>query len=337
MSRNRALLAIVCVTVLLVGLSIGQSPSPYSTSALNGQETTLTKKLEQLAEAKTDLGDSPSGARWVLRSKHFVFGMPQLKDARYNFKPLGDTNKRPGVSVLVREGFVVGYSDRLRSPLWVCQRWTKVDYKRMKRTPAQSRKWKEDLELPRYARAGGVSYDWKHTKMDCGHMAGHACNRAWGVDTSKTGCLMSNSTPQHKRINRGAAWRNLEDAARDIVSHAGSRIDTVWTISGAIFRRKDGQGTPETDFQNAKQAKIGSGYPVPTATYKIVAWFDEDGHFQVRGYVFEQSDKKTKPTDYLKAIDKIETRAGIDFFPMLKDSIEDKVEAEENDDMWGAK
>jgi DNA/RNA endonuclease G (NUC1) len=87
-----------------------------------------------------------------------------------------------------------------------------------------------DLELPKYARIG-TSYDGNDTLMDRGHMARHEDNRAWGIDSSKMGCLMSNSTPQHRSVNRGAAWRNLEDMVQAVVKDADSEIEVIWTIS----------------------------------------------------------------------------------------------------------
>jgi len=67
----------------------------------------------------------------------------------------------------------------MKSPLWVAQRWTKYDYKRMKQVPSQDRPWQIDLELPSYAR-GGTSYKGDSTALDRGHMARHAMNRGWG-------------------------------------------------------------------------------------------------------------------------------------------------------------
>ena len=48
---------------------------------------------------------------------------------------------------------------------------------------------------------------------------------------------MSNSAPQHRRINRlASSWRELEDQIHDVIARPESDIDALWTISGAIFR-----------------------------------------------------------------------------------------------------
>jgi endonuclease G len=288
-----------------------------------------------LEHARTDISDTPVNQGWLLRSKHFVFGMPQLADRRHDYKPDGRDTQRPGISVLVREGFVIAHFDRMRAPLWVCQRWTKPDYYRMKGVTKQPRRWKEDLELPSYARAG-TSYDGNQTKMDRGHMARHKDNHAWGVDSANMGCRMSNSTPQHKDVNRGKGWRDLEDAAQEIVKDEDSSIEVIWTISGSIYRDKENppDETPEEDF--AAVQRIGGGFGVPNATYKIVGWFDEDGHFQARGYVFEQTDRMRRVESYLTPIEVIEHRTGLDFFSLLKDDIEELIESTDHEDIWGA-
>jgi endonuclease G len=324
-------------------------------SSLPGRaETNFLRRLEDFELARTDLGDSLQGVRWVLRSSHFVFGMPRLIQDRHDFTPEGFTQRQTGITVVVREGFVVAHFDRMKSPLWVAQRWSRFDHTRMNQVPSQDRPWREDLEVPRYAR-GGTSYDGNRTRLDRGHMARHATNRAWGIDTSNWGTKVSNSAPQHRRINRfNSAWRELEDEIRDIVVRSDSGIEAVWTISGTIYRDRQNPDTetPEEDFQNVVRLERG-GFGVPDATYKIVGWFDENDRFQARGYVFEQphsaqqvageqtltftlGDTRAPLVEYLVRIDEIEQRTGVDFFPMLQDTIEDLIEAVQPQDVWGA-
>ena len=295
--------------LMLLSLFVSADDQKLSAGQIDALDTKITLAQEQM---QMDKSQAVWVERWRLRSKHFVFGMPELTDDRHE-----------GVSMLVREGFVVGHFDKMRSPLWVCQRWTKADYYRMNNVKPQSRRWKLDLELPRYARAKGTSYDGNRTKMDRGHMARHAMNRAWGVDNSNAGCLMSNSTPQHKDVNRGPGWRELEDQTVSVVIDEDFDIQAVWIVSGAIF--------PEQDI-----GSVGDGYCVPVATFKIVGWFDDQKWFQVRGYLFGQSDRMPEPEDYLVPVDKIEARTGLDFFPFLRDDVEKQIEAAQPDDLWGA-
>jgi DNA/RNA endonuclease G (NUC1) len=272
--------------------------------------------------------------------------MPRLTDDRYVAAPGAS-----GFSVIFREPFVVGYSETMLCPIWVSQRWSRdevVDHD--DRTPSLERDWREDPELPVATRAG-TSYRGTVTGLDRGHMARHAMNRAWGLDGSIVGCLMSNSVPQHLDINRGKAWGDLEDAARDVVD-PGSDIDVVWVISGALFRDTENPPAESPDEDMERAAEITDGFRVPYATYKIVAWFGADGDFQARGYVFEQPydvasgeapkksdftipDQNRSPVAFIRPIDEIETRAGVDFFPWLRDSIENAIESAHEGNLWG--
>ena len=166
---------------------------------------------------------------------------------------------------------------------------------------------------------------------------------------------MSNSAPQHRRVNRfGSAWGKLENEIRDIVTEPGTEIEAVWTISGTIYRDETNPSseTPEQDFAAVTRLP-GGGFGIPDATYKVVGWFDENDRFQARAYVFEQphtatfngndinltytlGNTKAPIADYIERIDTLENRTGLDFFPMLQDNIEDLIEGALNQDLWGA-
>ena len=195
MPKMVALVLALCAIMIFASIGICHEPD---SSKPGTSERYLFKRLETFESVKTDQDDAIEGERWRLRSRHLVFGMPRPIDYRHNFTPDEYEKTQPGITVLVREGFVVAHFDRMKAPLWVAQLWTKHDYKRMKQVPSQNRPWKEDLELPKYAR-GGTKYEGEKTGLDLGHMANHAMNRAWGVDSSNWGCKMSNSAPQHKK------------------------------------------------------------------------------------------------------------------------------------------
>ena len=161
---------------------------------------------------------------------------------------------------------------------------------------------------------------------------------------------MSNSTPQHKNINRPpGAWARLEEEVENVIGRTEIDIDVLWTISGAIFRDKTNPGseTPEQDF--AAVERITAGFGVPDATYKIVAWFTSTGGFRARGYVFEQPhskdgtelsfeipDQSSDLTSFILPINEIQQRAGVDFFPLLKDDLENPLESTRFVTMWSS-
>ncbi|MEM7170657.1 MAG: DNA/RNA non-specific endonuclease [Pseudomonadota bacterium] len=315
----------------------------------SAQERRLDQSLRNQIDALSAPQQGGNGPHWQLRSRHFVFGMPALVDNRYDFIPPGQNASHPGISILVREGFVVGHFDRMKAPLWVARRWTRFDQARMSQTPSQDHRWREDLELPAYAR-GGTSYRGKETGLDLGHMARHNMNRAWGADSSDWGLTMSNAAPQHKNINRnGSAWRALEKRIVDIDLANRSQVQALWVLSGTLYRDQENPSgeTPEEDFVDVARITPG-GFGVPDATYKIIAWFDLDGHFHARAFAFEQphilvpgeegtennelklmfelGNTKADLESFAVSIDHIETRSGIDFFPLLQADLAEELE-----------
>lgn len=248
---------------------------------------------------------------WLLRSKHLLYGVPRLADDSRNLNVNG--REMPGISVLVREGFVLGHFDRFKVPLWVSMRWTREDFFESEAQPSFGRPFAEDEELPAYARAAD-SYHGSVTGFDRGHMARHKDNAAWGEDNSDAACLMSNIVPQEVGLNRGV-WGRLEDLHREAVNTPGIGVEMLWVISGPVFEEGQPLGFVAND--------VG----VPAAVYKIIAWFDPGGELQARGFVLSQSDRTNDLTRYLVSIDSIEEATGLDFFPELADFVEEPVEA----------
>ena len=262
----------------------------------------------------------PAGL-WELRSQHLVWGMPLQTDNRHNIVYPGETTVRPGISVLVREGFVVGHYDLYKVPAWVSLRWSREDYDRlMEGSPG--RNFKADKELPKYAQAK-PDYDYSTSSMELGHMARHEDNEAYGRDNCQAGCLMSNVVPQHKDMN-GEAWNDLENMHQEIVVNPNYTIDTVWIISGPIFDHDQPEFT------------VGNDIAVPKATYKVIGWFDENGDFNARGYVVNQEDRiRNDPGHYQVKIREIEAATGLNFFPNLEQHCADAIEDVLHPTLWG--
>ena len=148
-STMKALSRLVLSLYLLLGCALS---AQHADNSLPGvQERALLSRLARLELANTDPQNADADSRWILRSRHFLFGMPRLVDRRHNFVPDGFADPQAGITVLAREAFVVRHFDRMKAPLWVTQRWTSYDSLRMSNTPAQGRTWHEDAVLPVYA------------------------------------------------------------------------------------------------------------------------------------------------------------------------------------------
>ncbi len=308
-------------------------------------ELSYSREIQYLTDQLTSVSVGSVSPEYSLRSNHVVFGLPRVSDGRYD---TGDLET--SLSLIIRESHVLCYADVLGSPIWVSQLWTQEHLSEASDLSTLPRDWKNDPALPIDYRFG-TSYAGSLTDLDRGHMARHLMNRAWGFDSSVAGCFMTNSTPQHRHVNRGRAWRALEDEAVEFVKFRGYEVDEeefpefIWTISGAVFTPLDSSG-------NNDLALVGDGYSVPFATYKIVAFFNGSSEFSVWTYLFEQPyamdatglpdfggselpAKRMASNRFLVSVDALEDRTGIDFFPDLENGIEDVVESvAQSSDFW---
>jgi endonuclease G len=253
---------------------------------------------------------------WTLRSQHFIYGMPATTDQRYNFA-LEDNTPATGISVLVREGFVVGHCDKFKIPLWVCVKWTRADYNATEGKPSPRRNFKADLELPAYARATPNYHG--PVKMDRGHMARNQDNLAWGEDNASTGNLMSNIAPQSPSLNEHA-WLALENLHRNVVK--SGEIDAIWIITGTVL--KDGKA----------EATLNNGVGVPYGTFKVLAWYDRNDNLHARGFVLSQDANQATPERYMVPIRQIEEMTGLNFFPELPYAEQNRIETANPRKVW---
>jgi endonuclease G len=261
-------------------------------------------------KAASSSAQAPQTESWTLRSRHFVFGMPAVDD-RYNYIPQGEKSEERGISVLVREGFVVAHADRFKVPLFACMYWSRDLLAASSSAHETARNFRKDPELPEYAQ-GEDEYRTETLKLDRGHLARHLDNAAWGDDNVASGNLMSNIIPQIAAFNRGP-WKALEDTHRELVAQGA--IKEIWIICGSIF----------PDMK--PEAIVGNGIGVPPEVFKIIAWFDSQKKFHAVGFIFPQHTKVAKWAEAAAPIDEIERRTGINFFPLLPREEEPEVES----------
>ena len=207
------------------------------------------------------------------------------------------------VRVLVNEGFVVGYSEERRNPLWVAYLVFAVQ---------------EGVSHPRPSRfrvdgrtQARVSHeDYTHSGYDRGHMApNHAISTRYGREAQLATFLMSNIAPQTPALNR-QLWRRLE---MRIANDYAQRFEEVWIITGPVF--------------DDQVEMLASGVEIPDAFYKIILDEDEAGP-RVLAFVMPQGAVGGEELGrYLTTVDRIEELTGLDFLSELEDEVEDALES----------
>ncbi len=214
------------------------------------------------------------------------------------------------IRVLDRGEFYVGWSPKLRHPVWVAYH-----------VPAEARhevgsrpKFMKDVAAPRSPAAA----DYKHSGYDRGHMApNYAIASRFGADSQKKTFLMSNIVPQLPALNQGV-WRDVEHRIADLWT---ARWGEIWVVVGCI------------PSEGGK--KIGTdGIDVPDQFYQLVV--AQDG-YDVRAFavLFDQNvARRAWPTRALVTIDELEEATGLDFLPDLPDFIQRPLESGRPTRLW---
>jgi len=216
------------------------------------------------------------------------------------------------VTVLSNKGYVVGYSDTRRNPLWVAYRVFRTNTTTISPRPARF--------SPDGRTQSTVSHDdYTRSGHDRGHMApNYAIATRYGRAAQIETFLMSNICPQKPDLNR-YAWKELEAL---VATRYANQLEEVWIICGPIF--------------DDQIAKLESGVEIPDAFYKIVV-DEKDGKVRVLAFVMPQgvssADKDMLPK-FLTSVDEVERQTGLNFLHELPDDVEDRVEAEQPKGLW---
>lgn len=103
---------------------------------------------------------------------------------------------------------------------------------------------------------------------DQGHYAA-AANHRWNQEAYNDTYVLSNMSPQFKKLNRGL-WRLLENRCRKQVLDSTNNIRNVHVYTGPLYL-PSGQDSEHVNY------KMLRGKAVPTHFFKVVIMEDEDG------------------------------------------------------------
>lgn len=231
----------------------------------------------------------------------FVYGgFPKQE----GFRLIGRTKE------LHNRGYVVGYSEAMKNPLWVSYRLFDVP-------KLSSGKRPSGFKVDSRTKSEVHHNDYTHSGYDRGHMApNYGIATRYGPDAQLETFLMSNVIPQTPEVNRGL-WKNLEMLA---AKKYGRYFSEVWVITGPVF-----QDPVE---------KLDSGVRVPGQYYKIM--IDEQGdELRVLAFLVEKDcPPYTRIRKRLVSIDEIETLTGLDFFPDLSEEEQIELETDAAGRIW---
>ncbi|MCR5725505.1 MAG: DNA/RNA non-specific endonuclease [Treponema sp.] len=164
--------------------------------------------------------------------------------------------------------------------------------------------------------------DYRGSGYDRGHLA-PAADFAYSAQAMSETFYMSNMTPQAPAFNRGI-WQQLEMQVRLWAKKYGR----AYVATGPIL------SSPQESYDTIGDNAV----VVPRAFYKVVLvplYADEEDEStpetaaDVASFAFIIPNEKCDAAfyDYAVSVDEVEVRTGIDFFWLLDDDIENRVEA----------
>jgi endonuclease G len=172
----------------------------------------------------------------------------------------------------------------------------------------------DDFRPDPEVKKGSVSLaDYRGSGYDRGHLCPAAAMRLNHRSMSET-FYLSNMSPQKPVFNRGI-WKRLEAQVRSWALMDGD----IYVVSGPIFKNNLGFIGPDR-------------ITVPGFYYKVV--YDPHGAPKMIAFILpNEKGTKTLP-EYVVSVDMVEAMTGINFFPELPDSVENRLEAAVNPGAW---
>ena len=217
-----------------------------------------------------------------------------------------------GEEIVNHSAYTLSYNDEHEQPNWVIHMVTKdILYGAVSRT--------NDFRPDPNLKCGSMdSVDYWNSGFDRGHLAPSADFR-WSLNALSESYYYSNMSPQVADLNRGA-WSKLENQGREW----SLDCNELFVVTGPVLK------------PNLPKVQQGSfRLSIPEYYYKI--FVDLYGP-ENKAIAFIMPNKKIDDPimNYVVSIDEIEKKTGIDFFPTLNDSLEERLEKKSIVEEWPA-
>lgn len=224
-------------------------------------------------------------------------------DTNTNFLPTSTTGQ-----VVHHENYSLSYNEEHEQAEWVAYE--------LKRSHLVNTNYKRPyFEIDRSVRTKAAH--WKNYKKS-GYTRGHLCpagDRKFTKAAHDETFLTSNISPQTQEFNAGI-WNRLENKVR----YWAQRNDGVFVVTGGILQ--DG-------LNSIGEEEVS----IPQQFYKVILDYN-NGNPKMMAFLLDHKDSNLPLYEFVVPTDSIEKLTGIDFFPQLDDSIEDRLEASATYKQW---
>lgn len=207
----------------------------------------------------------------------------------------------PNESFVQHTAYAVSFNSHYKQANWVAYLLTKEE---TQKAAERNNKFTADPQIP----GTNFNKDYAKSGYDRGHLA-PAGDMSFSVQTMKESFYFSNMSPQIPAFNRGI-WKNLETQVRTWASEK----DSLCIVTGPVF----------TD----SMLTIGkSKIAVPNSYYKVILDCHKGKEHGI-AFILPNAASHDSLNSFVISIDYIEEQTGLDFFPLLDDVTEERVEME---------
>lgn len=227
---------------------------------------------------------------------------------RYEIPSYGST-----ATIIDRKTLILSFNNDTRVCNWVAWSLTATQEK----AKVAERKNIQFVADPLLKKSSQVNYyDYSRSGYSRGHMA-PAADMRYSWDAMNNCFFLSNVCPQLACINTGV-WSKIEKKCR----HWAVEEEKVYVCCGPIFR-------------SSRYTRIGKNHKmaVPDAFFKVILSL-RPGHEKAIGFIVENCGNEQTLSSTVCSVDKVERITHFDFFHLLPDDLEQRVEASYNVCDW---
>jgi endonuclease G, mitochondrial len=214
------------------------------------------------------------------------------------------------LEVVEFKAFSLGYHEQHEQAAWVAYRLLAQG-----NAPRHTRQDRFRAD-GRVSTGSATPEDYANSGYDRGHLA-PAADFSTDQQALKETFYMSNMSPQVPAFNRGI-WSKLENQVRAWAETEGD----LWVVTGPVLHNQ----------KNLE--KIGANQiSVPLYYYKVILDAREP-ELKMIGFVLPNEGSGKDLRSFVLTVDSIEALTGLDFFPMLPDELEERLESQHAPLLW---
>jgi endonuclease G len=213
----------------------------------------------------------------------------------------------PGIQLLSRRGFTLGYRNEAAQAAWSAYLLTADEV-------AHADQPRGSFHIDPATENSADQRDYEGSGLDRGHLA-PAEDMAYSKKSAYDCFYYSNMSPQVPAFNRGV-WRRLEELFR----FWAMQYDSIYIVTGPVLE----QGLPAIGMHQVL---------VPRRFYKVALVYGHGG-MQAIGFLLNNQASPASLNSFAVSVDSIESVTGLDFFPQLPDEQEGPLERSITVDAW---